>query len=131
MFRLAKSIVGLNFVGSMVLIGIYVMYALWAGLDLDSQFLGVPGHVRNNYYAWMLPGFLELQLVGMFIYQRLCDEPTTWRDGVAYVLWGALGLLTAISCGHATQASLAFDRAVGVYVWCSDILYGISLAWGD
>jgi len=112
----------------MLVVGIYLIYGLWAGLDVGSQFLGVPGHVSKNYYAWMLPVFLELQLVGVFIYQQFSDEPTTWRDGGGYILWGALGLLMAMGFG---QASHAFDRVVGWYVWCSDILYGVSLAKGD
>jgi hypothetical protein len=62
------------------LVGIYLGYGLSTGLYLESQFLGVPGHVSKNYYAWILPVFLELQLLGVFIFQRFSDKATTLHE---------------------------------------------------
>lgn len=121
--RVAKTICTVNFLLSILLFGGYIVHGISNGLDFNHEFLGIV-HGNHGKAAWPVLTYLEVQLFIVFVVQRISENPETLRRRIIYILSGLVGLLLTAAAGS-TQGNYSPDFLLGVYIWASDIAYGL------
>jgi hypothetical protein len=116
MIRALKDICAANFLLAALLYGIYVVYCLSNGIDMDEA-SGLVPHGRGGP-AWVIVAVMEIQLLVVFGMGWFADEPQRLRLRLGYDLWGVMILV--FLCGYFDHNGIILVR----YAACSDIAYG-------
>ena len=128
MTRVLRSSVGVNFVGSVLLVLGWIGYAAWRGFPIDQHCLGFRHGPRIlDGPAWVAPLLIEIVFLGLFCVRRYVNEMKIRFVIAGFSVWC---LLFGVGMPLLRQqiygiAFFSLDQALWWYACISNIAYGL------